>query len=214
MSCHAAVAAGATHAWRLVPRTPAPVGRRAAASAPGRGAGAAPRPADDVAPGPGPQRGQYVCGVAPLYSGGWSALHICPAWEPCCTRLRWHVPLNNRLSPSPRGWRRPAAGPGPAVHGADSGRGVAAPARGLQPRLLICAALPGFLGCADRLAARLGAAAEAGEVVRMHDLAILTTLEVICQVGWPAAAVGVQGGRRLRCASQLGILAHNSGGSS
>lgn len=53
------------------------------------------------------------------------------------------------------------------------------------------AALPGFLACAGRLAGRLDAAAAAGEVVRMHDLAVLTTLEVICEVRW-AANMGQQ----------------------
>lgn len=45
------------------------------------------------------------------------------------------------------------------------------------------AALPGFADCGERLVAELGRAAQAGEVVLMHELAILTTLEVICQVG-------------------------------
>lgn len=44
------------------------------------------------------------------------------------------------------------------------------------------AALPRFQACADRLAARLEAAAGAGEVAHMHDLLILTTLEVITLV--------------------------------
>lgn len=44
------------------------------------------------------------------------------------------------------------------------------------------AALPGFLECSARLAACLETAAEEVEVVRMHDLAVQTTLEVICQV--------------------------------
>lgn len=37
--------------------------------------------------------------------------------------------------------------------------------------------------------ARLGQAAEAGEVVKMHELAVLTTLEVICQVGCSACCL-------------------------
>lgn len=42
---------------------------------------------------------------------------------------------------------------------------------------------PCLQDCTGRLVARLDQAAEAGEVVKMHELAILTTLEVICQVG-------------------------------
>jgi hypothetical protein len=44
------------------------------------------------------------------------------------------------------------------------------------------AALPGFTSCTDRLVAVLGAAADQQQQVLMHHLAILTTLEVICQV--------------------------------
>lgn len=44
------------------------------------------------------------------------------------------------------------------------------------------AALPGFTSCTDRLVGVLGAAADQQQVVLMHHLAILTTLEVICQV--------------------------------
>eukprot|EP00775_Hariotina_reticulata_P011446 gene11446-11592_t len=46
------------------------------------------------------------------------------------------------------------------------------------------AALPGFTSCTDRLVGILGAAADQQQVVLMHHLAILTTLEVICQVGF------------------------------
>lgn len=57
---------------------------------------------------------------------------------------------------------------------------------------------PCLQDCTGRLVARLDQAAEAGEVVKMHELAILTTLEVICQVGrkvvkwafWASESVG------------------------
>lgn len=45
--------------------------------------------------------------------------------------------------------------------------------------------------CTQRLVARLDQAAAQGEVVKMHELAILTTLEVICQVGRAQGPAGV-----------------------
>jgi cytochrome P450 len=42
--------------------------------------------------------------------------------------------------------------------------------------------LPSFVACTRRLVSRLDAAAESREVVRLHHLAVLTTLEVICKV--------------------------------
>lgn len=44
------------------------------------------------------------------------------------------------------------------------------------------AALPGFISCTEHLVERLDKAAEKEDVVLMHLLAILTTLEVICKV--------------------------------
>lgn len=42
-------------------------------------------------------------------------------------------------------------------------------------------ALPGFIGCTEHLVERLEAAAESREVVQLHHLTVLTTLEVICK---------------------------------
>lgn len=44
------------------------------------------------------------------------------------------------------------------------------------------AALPGFVSCTQRLVQHLEGSAAAEEVVLMHHLTILTTLEVICKV--------------------------------
>lgn len=43
-------------------------------------------------------------------------------------------------------------------------------------------ALPGFISCTEHLVQRLDAAAESQQVVLMHHLTVLTTLEVICKV--------------------------------
>ncbi|WIA29722.1 hypothetical protein OEZ86_012202 [Tetradesmus obliquus] len=45
-------------------------------------------------------------------------------------------------------------------------------------------ALPGFISCTEHLVERLEAAAESREVVQLHHLTVLTTLEVICKVGF------------------------------
>ncbi|WIA09641.1 hypothetical protein OEZ85_009029 [Tetradesmus obliquus] len=45
-------------------------------------------------------------------------------------------------------------------------------------------ALPGFISCTEHLVERLEAAAEQREVVQLHHLTVLTTLEVICKVGF------------------------------
>jgi cytochrome P450 len=43
-------------------------------------------------------------------------------------------------------------------------------------------ALPGFISCTEHLVQRLEAAADQREVVQLHHLTVLTTLEVICKV--------------------------------
>lgn len=43
-------------------------------------------------------------------------------------------------------------------------------------------ALPGFISCTEHLVQRLDAAAESQQVVLLHHLTVLTTLEVICKV--------------------------------
>lgn len=43
-------------------------------------------------------------------------------------------------------------------------------------------ALPGFVSSSERLVELLGRKADSGEVVLMHHVAILTTLEIICKV--------------------------------
>lgn len=43
-------------------------------------------------------------------------------------------------------------------------------------------ALAGFVGSSQHLVELLGRKADSGEVVKMHHVAILTTLEIICKV--------------------------------
>jgi hypothetical protein len=52
-------------------------------------------------------------------------------------------------------------------------------------------ALPGFISCTEHLVQRLDAAAEQKEVVQLHHLTVLTTLEVICKVEDTPADAGI-----------------------
>jgi cytochrome P450 len=58
-------------------------------------------------------------------------------------------------------------------------------------------ALPSFVGCTQHLMEELGRAADAKETVLMHELAIMTTVEVICKVG-QRGSKGGRVGRRQR----------------
>jgi hypothetical protein len=68
-------------------------------------------------------------------------------------------------------------------------------------------ALPGFVSCSQHLVELLGRKADQQEVVMMHHVAILTTLEVICKVGssqhdqWARADISRRCGPELTSAS-------------
>jgi cytochrome P450 len=64
-------------------------------------------------------------------------------------------------------------------------------------------ALPGFISCTEHLVQRLEAAADQREVVQLHHLTVLTTLEVICKV-WQSAELDEVD--CLRCCAVTGLV--------
>eukprot|EP00879_Flechtneria_rotunda_P002371 GHRR01002566.1.p1 GENE.GHRR01002566.1~~GHRR01002566.1.p1 ORF type:complete len:637 (+),score=222.18 GHRR01002566.1:182-2092(+) len=57
-------------------------------------------------------------------------------------------------------------------------------------------ALPGFISCTERLVEQLAEAADKQKVVQLHHLVVLTTLEIICKVGFGEDIDFLTAGRR------------------